>query len=530
MKLWSALLACLLAGGVLAQPSWMPLGREVERPYLQQVHGVGSTIHSAIRPYRRDDLLGTAADTLRQGAVLEVLDRWAGVGNGRKWRWGPLVDATAGLELNGASRTVHRLGAGFWLDADVHERLSFHLDAQGWDQRFANYLDTLVRATMVAPGEGFAFANGQRFNHYDVNGHVSWDAGKYFNLTMGRGRNSFGDGYRSLMLSDEAYGHPYLRVTTSFWRVKYVNLFSAMSDLRGVNGDPWDARRKYSSMHYLSWNATKRLNVALFEAILWNAGDSLYPRGFDVNYLNPIIFFRPVEFNVGSPDNALLGFSASYKVGKRALVYGQFVLDEFLLKEVRNRTGWWGNKQSGQLGVLVREPLGHQGLVVRAEVNIIRPFMYTHSDPVQNYSHFGQPLAHPYGSGMREVLVHADRDRGRWHMGLRASAARMGTDLEDSYGNNIFRPESERPRDEDGDRIERGYRIGKRRSLDLVHVLARGGFLLDPNTATRLELSYLFRWAEQEAGPTSMAHIFQVGVVCHFRQRYPEQQVRYVLQ
>jgi hypothetical protein len=360
---------------------------------------------------------------------------------------------------------------------------------------------------------------------------VSWDAGQYFNLTLGKGRNSFGEGIRSMMLSDEAYGYPFLRITTTVWRIRYVNLFTRMTDIRSAGGDPTRFHGKFASMHYLSWNASKRINVAVFEAIVWQQGDSAYPRGFDLNYLNPIILHRPVEYDIGSPDNALLGFGLNVKAGRNTLFYTQFVLDEFLLREVRAGNGWFGNKQSVQAGVVARDAFRSPGLSLRAEWNFVRPFMYTHSDTRQNYAHHGQPLAHPFGSNLQELLAMATRDRGRWTLALRASMAWMGSDSVDSYGNNIFRPERERPRRVDNPALPRnyGYQVGERDPIGLLHTELRTGFLLDPHTSTRLEASYLFRVRNAPRVPNEVSHLFRLGLVCHFRERHPEQEKRYVL-
>lgn len=530
MRLLSTWIAVLLAACAQAQPAFLPLSREVERVHLPALYELGSSAHTSIRPYRRDLLWQPhEADTLRPKAAWATLDRWAGVRNGRKLRWGPLLDASGGVEQGVTTRPVYRAGAGFWLDADLHRTLSFHFNGQAWDQRFPTYLDTLVRATQVAPGEGYAFGDGPNYSHYDINGHLSWDPGKYFNLTLGRGRNFFGEGHRSMILSDEAYAYPYLRVTTNVWRVQYVNLFTAMSDIRGAGGDPSRFERKYTSMHYLSWNVSKRVNLNVFEAIIWSAGDSAYPRGYDVNYLNPLIFYRPVEYNIGSPDNAMVGLGLNVKVGKKVLLYSQFMLDELIVKEVREFTGWFGNKQSLQLGVLARDAFAVKDLVLRGEWNVVRPFMYTHSETRQNYAHFGQALAHPYGSNLQEVIAHADRAVGRWHYGLRASMAWLGSDTEFSYGNNIFRPERDRPVLENGNLRDRGYTIGGSRQIELFHGQLRAGYLLDPSTATRLEVSYLFRKRSGEGVDSDQLHVLRVGLVCHFRQRYHEQEVRYVL-
>ena len=522
------LLVCIsLAAEAFGQSGWLPLSREVERPYATALGRPGSGVHTAIRPWRRSELRDLAGHDSLVPALVPALDRWAS--EARSLRWGPLVDAVFGSDAGPQGRPVHQVGAGFWADLDVNKQLSFHADAQVWDQRFAGYLDTLVRATQVAPGAGYAFPSGDGFRHYDWNAHVSWDAGRFFNFTLGRGRNAFGEGHRSLMLSDEAYSYPFFKITTSVWKVRYVNLYTRLNDIRFTNGDPRNAQGKYSSMHYLSVDLGKRANLSVFEAIVWSAGDEQYPRGFDFNYVNPVIFYRPVEFDIGSPDNALLGMGLSLKIGKGTMAYSQFVLDEFLLGQVRSGKGWYGNKQAVQLGLLSRQAFKVPGLTLRAEWNFVRPFMYTHSDTRQNYAHFGQPLAHPFGSNFQEAIVHVERDHERWHFGVRGSMAWLGTDTEDSYGNNIFRPESDRPRQENGVPINDGYRVGNAEVATLFHGQLRAGYVIDPRTATRMELSYLFRHHSQpQAGPAT-TNLVQLGLVCHFRERHAEQQVRYVL-
>lgn len=510
-------------------PSWLPLSREVERPYATAQAAWKSGVHTAIRPYRRSELpLLTGADSLVPSA-LPALGRWAGVDNGRKFRWGPLLDASAGYEPDAPEPMLHRAGAGFWTDLDASPKLSFHLDAQAWSERFASYLDTLVQATQVTPGEGYAFGTRPNYTHYDWNGHVSWDPGKWFNLTLGKGKNFFGEGHRSLFLSDESYSYPYLRISTTVWRIKYINLFTLMDDIRGADGVGSDFRKKYTSMHYLSWNASKRINVALFEAIVWQQGDSAYPRGFDINYLNPVIFYRPVEYNIGSPDNALLGLALNVKIAHHVLAYSQLMLDELVMDQVRRGDGWYANKQAIQLGVVARNAFKVPGLTLRAEWNYIRPFIYAHSDTRQNYAHMAQPLAHPYGSNVQEVIAHADRSWGRWLVGVRTSMAWMGTDSVNSYGNNIFRPESDRPIVPSVGYQNYGYEMGVYHQVSLFHGELRGGWLVDPSTGTRLEASVLYRARNPEVGDQLNTTVFRVGLVCHFRERHPEQEVRYTI-
>jgi hypothetical protein len=520
-------LAGLCATASAQDGGYLPLSREVERPFAAALAAPSVTLHSAIRPYRMKDLRGMEADdSLRFRAPIPALDRWAGLRNGRRWRWGPLVDASGGFDAP-ASRSTHKFGAGLWMDADLSPHVGVHINGQLWDQAAPRYLDTLVAATQGFPGEGLATGGA----YYDVNGHVSIDIPKYFNITVGRGRNAFGEGIRSMMLSDATMAYPFLRITTTAWRFRYVNLYTRMSDIRGAGGDPWAFQGKFTSSHYLSLNLHERINVGLFETIVWGRGDEPYERGFDFNYVHPVLFFRPVEFTIGSPDNALLGGALNVRLGKSTLLYTQVMLDELVVSEMRSGNGWYANKQSVQAGVVAREAFGQRGLSLRAEWNFVRPFMYTHSENRQNYAHAGQPLAHPYGSNLQEVIGHAVRERGRWLVALRGSMAWLGSDTgATSHGNNIFRPERDRPRDANGRLINYGYRTGMAGLLYLFHGELRAGWLLDPATATRLELSYLYRHRSGEREPVTVDHWIRFGIVCHFRQRQPEQEVRYVLQ
>ncbi|MDX9749948.1 MAG: hypothetical protein RBT71_02580 [Flavobacteriales bacterium] len=530
MRVSLAVCVGLLGSGSLAQPVFMPLSRAVERPWAPALHAAGAGTHTAIRPYRHDELAALpVADSLRPTAVLPALDRWSGRATPRTWRWGPLADAVAGASFNEEDVMKYRAGLGFWAQADAGKNLSFHLDAQGWSERLPDHVDALAYAAHVTPAEGYAYRDGPDVRHFDVNGHVSWDPGRFFNITAGRGRNAFGEGHRSLMLSDGTYAYPYLRITTTVWKVRYVNLFARMSDISGHRGDIGTEQGKFTSMHYLSWNVLDRLNVALFEAIVWSPGDSLHPRGFDFNYVNPIIFYRPVEYQQGSPDNALLGAAINVKVGRSGLIYSQLVLDELLMKEVRAGDGWYANKQAVQLGVVLHDAFRMRGLRLRGEWNFVRPFMYAHGDPVQNFAHYGQPLAHPYGSNFQEAVAHAGLDRGRWSYGLRASMAWLGTDTDRNFGNDIFRPDNDRGTLANGRPRTHGYRVGMGRLQTLFHGELSAGLLLDPATATRLEAAFMLRHHAMAGGAEHVTAFARLGLVCHFRERHPEQAVRYVL-
>lgn len=526
--LLAILLLASLAGGAQGQNTQLPLSRMVEHPYAARQYHVDVDAHTGVRPWLRSDLKDSVPPGAR--AILPLLDRWSATDQGHRFRGGPLLDANVVGSFGEAEMLKHRVGGGAWLDYVAHPRFSIQANAQVWNESFPDYLDTLVRATRVSLGEGFAFGSGPSYTHHAWSLLASYTPGKYFNITAGRGRNAFGDGYRSLMLSDNANDHPFLRITTTIWRIRYVNLFAALSDIRGSAGDPSRFARKYASMHYLSFNALRRFNISFFEAIVWESNDAGYPRGFDINYLNPVIFYRPTEFQIGSPDNALMGLGLSYNPGRSSRIYLQFVLDEFLIAEVRRGAGWFGNKQSLQIGMVSHDAFQVPGLMLRAEMNYVRPFMYTHSDTRQNYAHFGQPLAHPYGSNFVEALGQGEWRRGRWNLGALVSAAQLGTDSLYSYGNNIFRPESDRPpRDAEGRPENYGYYHGDHSPVTILHNELRAGLMVDPASGLMLEAAWTFRARMPTHGDALVSNFLRLGISCHFRGRSEVQEARYTL-
>jgi hypothetical protein len=111
-----------------------------------------------------------------------------------------------------------------------------------------------------------------------------------------------------------------------------------------------------------------------------------------------------VEYSLGSGDNALLGASFKIKIPGNIQVYGQVILDEFFLKEIKAKNGWQDNKQGGQLGIKLFNIGGVKNLNFLSEVNIVRPYTYYHKNTLQNYGHFNQPLAHPYGGNFYESM------------------------------------------------------------------------------------------------------------------------------
>jgi hypothetical protein len=339
----------------------------------------------------------------------------------------------------------------------------------------------------IIPGQGPAKEFGDSLaNNYDYSfamGNISYSPNEHFNFQLGHGKNFWGDGYRSLLLSDNAFNYPYFKITTDFWNIKYVNLWAQFQDIRVREAYEKPFAKKWGSFHYLSWNVTDWLNVGFFEAIIWQNADSTGHRGFDFNYANPVIFLRPVEFSVGSPDNALMGITGKVTFLKSHILYGQAIIDEMQINELRNGNGWWGNKYGFQLGYKTFDLFNIQHFDIQTEFNYVRPYTYSHVTPVQNYAHYNQPLAHPLGSNFWESVSFIKYNKKRFFAELRYSYAIHGSDTAGlNYGNDLYLNYTTRVSEYDN------Y-LGQADEVTLQYLNLNLAYLVNPSTNLNVYIS-----------------------------------------
>jgi hypothetical protein len=190
----------------------------------------------------------------------------------------------------------------------------------------------------------------------------------------------------------------------------------------------------------LSINIGKKVNVGVYEAVIYSREDSLGNNNFDLAYLNPIIFYRAIEQQGGSPDNVLLGLDFKWHIAPKFMTYGQFFLDEFLLENLREANGWWGNKFGIQFGGKWVDVLDISNLDIQLEANILRPYTYTHNTGFGSYTHYRQPLAHPLGANFREfAALFRYQPLPRLTLSAKCFYAQTGLDTADlNVGTNIL--------------------------------------------------------------------------------------------
>lgn len=482
----------------------LPLNNDLHLRYETLVNRVNADFHTEIRPYRMDELKATAnTDSIEQSFFKKSERRRTWVHKqyrrenfirSRKEKYtlfvDPLLNFSYYQDLKNKADEGYQNTRGFVLGGTIGKNIGFFSSFAENQATFPSYVDQYIDKSNVVPGGGYPKKLGKAYDFGVASGYVSYSPGEFFNIQFGHDKNFIGEGYRSILLSDNAFSYPSLKITTTVGKFKYLLLYTQMLDLQNprltFNND--DFLRKYVPVHYLSINLFKRLSIGFFEAVVLRAQDSTSYRGFDWNYLNPVIFMRPVEYYLGSSDNALMGVNGKLKFSNHLVLYGQFMLDEFRLKEVLASNGWYANKQSFQAGFKALDLFNFKNLIWKSEFNYIRPFMYTHYKKEQNYAHYGQELAHPMGANLWEVLTFLSYRLKSWYAEARYSVCQYGdgvynpaTKKYESWGRDIFLSYYDhRPGDY-------GYFVGKGDRKMLSYLVLRGGYVINPRSNLVIE-------------------------------------------
>jgi hypothetical protein len=400
-----------------AQEYLFPLNRDMEiriEPYLQSDTG---NFHSALKPFTMGELRKISpVDSVFTPIVEET--KFTQTWLGRKifkehfldvntddihLSVDPIFNFQGGRELiNNTNEYVNT--RGILVQADVNQKFFFYTGFTENRSQFINYVNDFVNSTNVAPGQGrVKKVSDNVYDFSNARGGIAYTLNRHFDFLLAYDKNFVGDGYRSLLLSDNAYSYPFLRLNMTFWKFKYSAIYAVFQDhITGFDNDSGYAK-KFGRFNYLDLNIGKknRVSVGIFEGVI-SVQDA--NRSFDLNYINPVIFLRPVEYSIGSPDNELLGLNMKIKINANNVLYGQLLLDEFVLKEVKSGNGWWGNKQALQGGFKSFNIFKVKSLNVQSELNYVRPYTYQHRLNGPNYSEYNQALAHPLGANFIESV------------------------------------------------------------------------------------------------------------------------------
>jgi len=214
-------------------------------------------------------------------------------------------------------------------------------------------------------------------------------------IVAGNNQQFIGSGYRSMLLSDNSCGSPYLRLdyklnskwTLNYLRARHMNLVRKKT----YNTVEGYYQPKGFSANYISYQLSKESSISFFEGSTWSMGDSLSTKS-----LNPL-FFIPI------PGMSALVSKSTYSV--YGLNFSQIIRSKFRIYSQIALGSGGRNQYSFQVGTRAYNLEKLNNSMLQVEFNMASKNMYSDAYARLNYGNYNMPLAHIKGSGFKELLV-----------------------------------------------------------------------------------------------------------------------------
>jgi hypothetical protein len=330
---------------------------------------------------------------------------------------------------------------GIEIRGNINKKLGFYTMVTDNQGSSPNFMVNFYKTYLGYPYQSLVKIKNDDYNllqgdYFTAIGYFAFKPIKNLTVAFGHDKNFVGSGIRSIVLSD--FSAPYLQLKTDLriGKLQYLSILGQMTNLQ-VENPPFSQitnAPKYMAFHHLNINLTKTLNIGLFESVMYGPRKT----GFELNYLNPVIFYRFVEGYLGSSDNAMVGADFKLNLFKTFTAYGQYFLDEYNSKEFK-KDGWWSKKYAWQLGAKYFDVFKIKNLDFQYELNRARPYMYSHFTDYTNYVNYNLPMAHPLGANFKENIVSVKyQPHAKVFLSFLAMSALKGEDKDSSnYGGNI---------------------------------------------------------------------------------------------
>ncbi len=378
--------------------------------------------------------------------------------------------------------------------------------------RFPDYITDFVKKYEIAPGTGRVktFKAGG-FDYGTPYGLISYSPNINWNIQFGFDKNFIGDGYRSLLLSDNTYQYPFLKIFVNYDWFYYQTIFAAFQNLntKAVLNAPYiwyhGYQTKPATFNYAGFRIGKTVELGLFESIIWKAAE----KGIKFNYnsLIPVILVNTIHYSLNNQENALLGITIKYKPFNTINLYGQLAIDNLKISKLSSK-GYMGNTYGFQLGAKWLNMFGLPNLNFQVEYNQVRPYTYAHPNPLQSYTHYNQSLAHPLGANFREFITFINYRYRRLFAEFQLNYAFAGLDTNNSdWGQDVFISQAKA---QNGFRSD-GNTTGQGVETGILNTGIRAGYLFNPKTNLIVEGGFIIRQTKNDFSKHTTRY-FYIGI------------------
>ncbi|MGZ3813912.1 MAG: gliding motility protein RemB [Mucilaginibacter sp.] len=519
----STIIIIMFACAAHAQLIYQPYSYQFYQKLNSSAYSPATSLHTSLKPYFIGD--SSAMRPLYDSLLLMNVDS-----KGRSWFHRKLFnqhlidvkdkdytfyldylpDLQIGREFS-EPKTVWLNTRGYQLGGTVGTNFFFYTSGFENQGKFANYEHDYINKVTMIPGEAFDKSYGKATKDWSgVTALIGYSPSKAVTIVLGEDKTFIGDGYRSVLLSDYASAYPLLRLTVNLGKnVQYMAMWTYMEDQNATQFNSFaNNRRKWGAFHYIDWTINNRASVGFFNALIAEeANDQGQSHGFDINYVNPVLFASSLGPANPAPDHTLIGFNGKYKVLDKTTIYGQLLFDQ------ASSSANDGGRNSWQLGFRGFDLFKVNKLNYLFEYNTSKPYTYSNQYPIVNYAQLSEPLADPLGANFKEFVGILNYTIGKFDFQGQINYAKYGVDLGSvNYGKNITLP--------DNINLPPGVgSTGQGLATSLKYAEGTVSYLLNPKYNLRLEVGGLLRQEINSQSDTKTAMIV-LGLRSTFRDLY----------
>lgn len=325
---------------------------------------------------------------------------------------------------------------GIRVSGHLHHTLFFSTELYETQTVFPSYLEHFTDSFEVAP----SLMRAKPFKEYGRDfatayGTLAWNPGSHVQLMFARDKLHFGHGYRSMLLSANAPASTFIRTSVNFKKWSYHFILSALQNvsLKNIIDVPQSSmggyQNKYANFFIIGFRPLDVLEISLFESMIWAPFNERYNQ-LHWKYFNPVPFSRTLWYGMDNRNNTMAGLQLAFHIPAGITVYGQYAVDQ--ATENMKMTAL-------QAGVKMSRQFQSSLICLRAEMNTAGAYTYSHSDPLQSYSHYHHSLAHPFGANFREYLLQGTLHYKSWIAAGMVSYTQGGIDTQyEATGQSIY--------------------------------------------------------------------------------------------
>ena len=309
---------------------------------------------------------------------------------------------------------------GVLIQGNITDKVYFRTDFYESQSFFPTYVDSMMKASKTVPGQGKAkpFKTGG-VDYPMVTGIVNFQATKNVNIQFGQDKMFIGNGYRSLLLSDNSAPFLFLQAGLSLFenKLNYHANWASLQTLNKVHGNSGSDdlfAKKQANFNYLSFKPNSKIEIGVFEGVMWERwNEYTYSQPFDPVFLNPVPFLTTAIKSNDTLVNSLLGMNVFVKPFTHTAFYGQLSY------------GVQGGGTGIQIGSKHFDVLEVKGLNLQVEYNQVGDGVYGTQNDYVDYFQFNQPLAVQQMEGFSEALFIGSYRYKRMVVYLKTSFAKV---------------------------------------------------------------------------------------------------------